>query len=82
VAFGAQSALVRSGRTAVAVTGYDNTYISKLDLIGLTSIEQNETRIADVACELLTNADAYEVARGSEFLVEPQLVIRKSSSLN
>lgn len=80
VAFGAQSALVRSGVSGVAVTGYDNTYIAKLDLIGLTSIEQNESSIAEVACELLTNTDAYEEARGSEFLVEPQLIIRKSSS--
>ena len=81
VAFGAQSALLRSGVTGVAVTGYDNTYISQLDLIALTSIEQNEARIAEVACELLTNSEEYEKAQGTEFLVEPQLVVRKSSSL-
>jgi DNA-binding LacI/PurR family transcriptional regulator len=80
VAFGVQNALSRSGKTEVAVTGYDNTYIAQLERISLTSIEQNTDEIARRACEVLTDQKAFDSIVGNDILITPELVIRASTS--
>lgn len=83
VAFGVQSAAsraVRHGEPDVAVTGYDNTYIAQLDRISLTSISQNVSEVARRACAILGDPDEYARQSGKEILVEPELVIRSSTT--
>jgi DNA-binding LacI/PurR family transcriptional regulator len=61
----------------VAVTGYDNTYLAGLGLIGLTSVEPGNAEIGRRAAELLLDPDASPV----EILVAPELMVRASSGL-
>jgi DNA-binding LacI/PurR family transcriptional regulator len=82
MAFGAQSAVARAvaaGGAEVAITGYDNTYISQLDRISLTSIDQDVTEIAKQATAILTDRSLFAKFSGKEILVEPQLSIRAST---
>ncbi|MFM6968114.1 MAG: LacI family DNA-binding transcriptional regulator [Microbacteriaceae bacterium] len=79
VAFGVQNFLERAGNKTVAVTGYDNTYIARLERIALTSIEQNTAEIARKSCELLGDESAFARSAGSEILVAPELAIRSST---
>jgi len=80
IAFGVQEAVDDLGAAgAIAVTGYDNTYIAQLERINLTSIEQETEEIAARVCGLLTEAESFELARGKEILVTPILVPRASS---
>jgi len=80
IAFGVQEAVDAAGvKNKVAVTGYDNTYIAQLERINLTSVAQEIQEIAARACELLTDPERFELARGKELLVSPSLVIRGSS---
>ena len=83
VAFGAQSAVSRAvagGLPEVAVTGFDNTYIAQLDRISLTSINQNVIEVARQSCAILTDPKEFARHSGREILVEPELVIRSSTS--
>ena len=83
VAFGVQSAVsrgVRQGRPDVAVTGYDNTYIAQFDRIALTSVSQNVAEVVRRACAILGDPEEYARWAGSEILVEPELVVRSSTT--
>jgi len=80
IAFGAQDAVARlQPPRQVAVTGYDNTYIAGFERISLTTVDQDRSHIVRQACNLLTDAAAFEAARGSALLVAPTLVVRGSS---
>ena len=83
IAFGAQSAVSRAvaaGKPDVAVTGFDNTFIAQLDRISLTSINQNVVEVVRRACAILTNEGEFASQSGREMLVEPELVVRSSTS--
>lgn len=82
IAFGVQSAvqeLVTAGRPAVAVTGFDNTFVSALSLVSLTSIEQEKEAIAMKIAEILTEPHSSEDHRGQEFKLMPRLIARGST---
>lgn len=83
VAFGVQSAVsrgVRQGRPDVAVTGYDNTYIAQFDRIALTSVSQNVAEVVRRACAMLEEPTEFARWSGKEILVEPELVVRSSTT--
>ncbi|BDS49670.1 LacI family DNA-binding transcriptional regulator [Rhodoluna sp. KAS3] len=83
IAIGAQDAVdqaVEAGGPKVALTGYDNVYISALSKVSLTSIEQEKAAIAHKAAELLADGDLAEEFRGKEILLLPKLVARESTT--
>ncbi|WP_296633191.1 LacI family DNA-binding transcriptional regulator [Rhodoluna sp.] len=84
VAFGVQEAVEsfqKAGGGQVAVTGFDNTYISALSRISLTSIEQEKVAIAMRAAEILSaDESVWREAEGKNLLLVPRLVIRDSSN--
>ena len=79
VAFGAQDALART-KQKVAITGYDNTFFSALERINLTSVDQDKEGIVAKVVELLSNREVFDAFRGSEILIEPNLIVRKSTT--
>ncbi|MEN9707463.1 MAG: hypothetical protein RIS31_1029 [Actinomycetota bacterium] len=79
VAFGVQDAIAR-GRAKVAVTGYDNTFFSALERISLTSVDQDKEGIVAKVVELLSHREVFNAFSGSEILIEPNLIVRNSSS--
>lgn len=82
IAFGVQNAIqeiTAAGYPAVSVTGFDNTYVSALGLVSLTSVEQEKEAIAMKVAEILTEPDAAEAYRGKEIKLLPRLVARKST---
>ena len=82
IAFGIQSAvqeLVASGGSPVAVTGFDNTYVSALPMVSLTSIEQEKEAIAMKVAEILTMPNVYKEYRGKEIKLMPRLLTRNST---
>ena len=82
IAFGVQSAVTQhhaAGFPAVAVAGYDNTYIADLDRISLTSIEQEKVAIALKVSELLTDPVTASAYKGKEIKLLPRLVVRNST---
>ena len=82
IAFGVQSAvqeLVAAGRSPVAVTGFDNTFVAELGMVSLTSIEQEKEAIAMKIAEILTTPDGVEDYRGQEIKLMPRLIARKST---
>lgn len=82
IAIGAQQAVLEfmaDGGKFVAVVGYDNTFLSGLKQISLTSVDPGNRAIAIKAAELLISESKYHPKRGVTFLLEPTLVIRKSS---
>jgi DNA-binding LacI/PurR family transcriptional regulator len=85
VAIGAQEAVdqeIDAGGKKVALTGYDNVYISALSKVSLTSIEPEKEAIAHKAAELLADLDLAEKFKGQEFLLLPKLVARDSTLVN
>jgi DNA-binding LacI/PurR family transcriptional regulator len=76
VACGVQNELFRQGVDEIAVTGFDNTYIARLERISLTSIAQNVEEIVHRSVGALT--DAYTVEK--DILITPELVIRNSTT--
>lgn len=83
VALGAQEAIMEfeaSGGHKVALTGYDNTYISALARISLTTIEQDKKAIAAKAAEILTNTDLAKKYKGKTIKLSPKLEIRNSTA--
>lgn len=83
VALGAQEAILefeKSGGYQIALTGFDNTYISALSRISLTSIEQDKEAIAQSAAEILTNPELAKSSRGKSVLQLPKLEIRNSTT--
>lgn len=59
----------------VAVTGYDNTYLASLGVIGLTSVDPGNREVGRRAAELLSGENRESEVRP----IEPRLVIRASS---
>ena len=84
VAIGAQQAVnehVGAGGSQVALVGYDNTYLADLKQISLTSIDHGTFEIAKKAAELLADENYSQSQRGKVHLLEPKLMVRKSSQL-
>lgn len=79
VAFGVQDALARN-KAKVAVVGYDNTFVSALERISLTSVDQDKEGIVSQVVWLLSNPESFKKHSGKEILVEPGLVIRSSTT--
>ncbi|MGC5224999.1 LacI family DNA-binding transcriptional regulator [Micromonospora sp. DT81.3] len=82
-AVGAMAAIAgyreRTGKR-VALTGYDNTYISGLREIGLTSVDPGNAAIGSLAAKMLIKP-AGEVQE-FEHVATPTLVVRRSSVEN
>jgi DNA-binding LacI/PurR family transcriptional regulator len=85
LAVGAQQALQehfeRTG-VRIALTGYDNTYLSRLKQISLTSVEPQNELIAKKCIEILLEELKNPRSKGREFLIEPYLVVRASSAFD
>jgi DNA-binding LacI/PurR family transcriptional regulator len=82
IAIGAQQAVsefMEVGGKFVAVVGYDNTFLAGLKQISLTSVDPGNREIGIKAAELLISESKSHPKRGVTFLLEPKLVIRKSS---
>ena len=82
VAIGAQQAVnehVAAGGNPVALVGYDNTYLADLKQISLTSIDHGTLEIAKKAAELLADENYSQPRLGKVHLLEPKLIVRKSS---
>jgi DNA-binding LacI/PurR family transcriptional regulator len=82
VAVGAQDAisqLTAAGHSPIALTGYDNTHVSSLKQISITSIEQEKVTMAHAAAELLTSEQPWDELAGQDIQFVPSLVIRNSS---
>lgn len=83
VAIGAQEVvLAHEAATGerIAVVGYDNTLLSGLNRVSITSIEQGKDAIALEVAELLTDAKRLEKALGKTIEVHPTLVVRSSTT--
>ena len=82
MAVGAQQALIehqtKTGRR-IAIAGYDNTYLSRLKQISLTSIEPQNELIAKECVRILLEDLKTLPAKGRELLLKPQLVVRSST---
>ena len=82
VALGAQEAIEAfqaSGGHQVALTGFDNTYISALNRISLTTVEQEKKAIAMKAAEILSDEDIWRKSEGKHVLLLPRLEVRNST---
>ena len=82
VAVGAQDAInefATAGHARIALTGYDNTHVSSLRQISITSIEQDKEKMAHTAAELLTSQKPWAELAGQDIQFAPSLVIRHSS---
>lgn len=82
VAVGAQDAitqLTHAGHSPIALTGYDNTHVSSLNQISITSIEQEKVVMAHTAAELLTSEKPWDELAGQDIQFVPSLVVRRSS---
>lgn len=75
-ALGAQQAI---GKADIALVGYDNTFLANLEQISLTSVDPGNKEIAKKAAELLTLKESSSLKIGKSYLLEPKLVIRRSS---
>lgn len=85
LAVGAQQAVadhVAAGRPFVAVTGFDNTYLSALNQISLTTIEQEKEAIAIKAAEIITDPELAASLQGQEILLVPRLIVRNSTDFS
>lgn len=81
-AVGAQQAVIEHEQATgekVAITGYDNTYISSLKQISLTTIEPQNKMIAEKAVAILLEEIRHPVTKGHEYLMKPQLIVRNST---
>ena len=71
---------VRAGGDPIAVTGYDNTFLAGLHRYSLTTLDADNLAIARKAAELLVHPPKAR-SRGSEFLLDPTLIVRSSSTV-
>jgi DNA-binding LacI/PurR family transcriptional regulator len=83
-AVGAMSAAADAGIDlpggALAVTGYDDTFLAELRQISLTSVNPDSAGIGELAGRCLLERIAAPDRPGAEHLVPPRLVVRASSS--
>ncbi len=83
VALGAQEAIEAfeaAGGHKVALTGFDNTYISALNRISITSVEQEKKAIAMKAAEILSDEELWTKSEGKNVLLLPRLEVRESTT--
>lgn len=83
IAIGAQQAINESinlGGKGAALVGYDNTYLAALNQISLTSIDHGVAEIAKKSAEILTTDVPVKGKKGSEYSIEPSLIVRNSSN--
>ncbi|KAB1642320.1 LacI family DNA-binding transcriptional regulator [Gulosibacter chungangensis] len=80
VALGAMSAARTAGLRVpedIAIAGYDNTFLAGIEAIGLTTVDTEAAEIGRIAASWLA-ADEPPPA-GTEHLVPPKLVVRRST---
>lgn len=80
-AIGVMTGLERNGvrvPDGCAVAGYDNTFLSGIDRISLTSVDHGNVRLGAVAVAAMLSALEGDELTG-EVLVEPTLVVRGST---
>ncbi|PPF84946.1 LacI family transcriptional regulator [Pseudoclavibacter sp. RFBJ3] len=80
-ALGVQRALEERGLTTddVALTGYDNSFLASIAGVSLTSVDPHNGVIGREAARWLIEAEAGNESLPQELLVEPRLVVRRSS---
>jgi DNA-binding LacI/PurR family transcriptional regulator len=77
-AIGAQAAIIEA-KSNISLVGYDNTYLSSLSQIGLTTVDPGNREIADKCADLLLEEEHF----GNEVhFSTPKLVVRSSSKKN
>lgn len=82
IALGAQNAIQEhEKKTArrVALTGYDNTYVTSLEQISITSVDQDKQSMATTVAELLSSEEPWEKISGKDILFTPRIVVRHST---
>ncbi len=82
IAVGAQQALIEHEKETglrIAITGYDNTYLSRLKQISLTSVEPQNELIAKESVRILLEDLKKLPSSGREILLKPHLVVRDST---
>ncbi|WP_146080789.1 LacI family DNA-binding transcriptional regulator [Pseudoclavibacter sp. RFBB5] len=80
-ALGVQRALDERGLTPedVALTGYDNSFLASIAGVSLTSVDPHNGVIGREAARWLIEAEAGNDSLPHELLIEPRLVVRRSS---
>lgn len=79
-AVGALSALSESESAPVAVTGYDDSALSQLRQVSLTSVDPQNGEIGRRAAATIIDIEREEAPRHPETLIAPHLVVRSSSA--
>jgi DNA-binding LacI/PurR family transcriptional regulator len=79
LAIGVQEAVLGSTNKSIAVVGYDNTFLSNLKQISLSSVDPGNMAIAQKAAQLLTQENLSTPKLGTTHLLEPRLIVRNSS---
>ncbi|MGO1545079.1 MAG: LacI family DNA-binding transcriptional regulator [Gulosibacter sp.] len=80
-AVGVMAAIADSGiDSAVAVTGYDNSYVSQVRQVSLTSVDPHNAEIGVMAARRIIEIEDGGGVSQMETLIEPSLVVRSSSS--
>lgn len=82
VAVGAQDAILEFEKThpgKIALTGYDNTHVSSLNQVSITSIDQDKVAMAEKTAELLSSDQPWSSLSGKDILFSPAIIIRNSS---
>lgn len=64
----------------VSVTGYDNTSLSRIRALSLTTVDPGNSEIGRQAVRRLLAADSAEPPAATEVLVRPTLVVRDSTA--
>ena len=75
IAVGAQSAINES-KSDISIVGYDNTYLSGLSQIDITTIDPGNREIADISANLIMGEN---IDNKQLYLSKPKLIIRSSS---
>jgi DNA-binding LacI/PurR family transcriptional regulator len=81
-AVGAMMTFSRAGLNVpdqVSVVGYDDSWISRLSYVDLTTIRQNASALAHAAAQAAVERMAGAEGPRREFLLEPELVVRGST---
>jgi len=81
-AVGAMSAVADAGMRVpddIAITGYDDTFVSAIRQVSLTSVNPDSSRIGSLAAQCVLRRIADSQRLGQEHLLPPRLVIRHSS---
>lgn len=74
-AIGAQAAILEM-QSNISIVGYDNTYLSGLSQINLTTVDPGNREIADKCADLLITSEG---DYPSTFLANPKLIVRNST---